>query len=120
VTIFRGDSGWGWIVRPLEDEPLAWALRDNLPVVVQAQAEAWGALCVLMGQARDGLVKPGDTVGLYGRLVIEGGARPDDAHLAALREAMTPEEIVWAKTSIGASFCGASRFREGRIEGGEL
>jgi hypothetical protein len=99
VTVFRGASGWGWIIRPLEDEPLAWALRDNLPAAEQAKAEAWGALCVFL---QAGLVKPGDIVGLYGRLVIEGGARADDPHLAALREAMTPDEIVRAKASIGA------------------
>ena len=98
VVIFRGASGWGWIVRPLEDEPLAWALRDDLQTAEQAKAEAWGALCVFL-QAE--LVKPGDIVGLYGRLVIEGGARADDPHLAALREAMTPDEIERAKASIG-------------------
>jgi hypothetical protein len=97
VTIFRGASGFGWVVRPLEDEPLAWALRDNLPTAERAKAEAWGALCVFL-QAE--LVSPGDIVGLYARLVL-GGARPDDARLAALREAMTAEEIERAKASIG-------------------
>ena len=102
VTIYRGDFGWGWIVRPLEDEPLAWGLRDDLPTVERAKAEAWGALCLLMGLARGGLVKPGDIAELYGWLVIEGGARADDAHLAALREAMTNDELERAKASIGA------------------
>lgn len=102
VTIYRGDRGFGWVVRPLEDEPLAWSLTNNLPTAERAKAEAWGALCVLMGVARDGFVKPGDIVGLYGRLVIEGGARADDPHLAALREAMTPDEIVRTKASVGA------------------
>jgi hypothetical protein len=36
--VFPGDSGWGWTVRPLEDEPPAWALRDNLPTAEQAKA----------------------------------------------------------------------------------
>jgi hypothetical protein len=45
VTIYRGGgAGWAWVIRPLEDEPLAWALRDNLqtPEQAEAEAEAWG------------------------------------------------------------------------------
>lgn len=48
------------------------------------------------------LVSPRGIVGLYGRLVSEDGSEPDDPHLAALREVMTPDEIERAKGAIGA------------------
>ena len=46
--------------------------------------------------------EPRDIVGLNGRLIIEDGAGPDDPHLVALREVMTPDEIERVKGAIGA------------------
>lgn len=99
VTIFRGDCGWGWVIRPRDEEPLAWGLRATLPTAERAKAEAWGALCLLMGLAGGGFQSPPDIVDVYDRLVIDG-AGPDDPHLAALREVMTNDELERAKQAI--------------------
>jgi hypothetical protein len=101
VTVFPASGGWSWIVRPRADEPLAWGVRDDL-AAADARLEAFGALSLILRVARDGLALGGAIVGLYARLVIAEGVGADDERLAALREAMTPDEVELAKQAIAA------------------